>query len=107
MTPALLDRLSPHLTVLTDSDPDMATRDPVVALALTDAAGAAEDALAVQQSVVDVVRITATAVGHDAARYTETVVATADFQNTTPRVSILLRQRGGGVAPAVRVAGGF
>lgn len=29
MTPALLARLRPHLTVFTDEDPDMSTRDPL------------------------------------------------------------------------------
>ena len=42
MTPDLFARLAPHLTVLTDGDPDMSTRDPVVARALTDAAGVAD-----------------------------------------------------------------
>lgn len=107
ITPALFDRLAPHLTVLTDSDPDMTTRDPVVALALTDAAGVADDSLAVQPSAEDVLRITVTALGHDGARYTETVVAMAEFQNSAPRVNILLRQRGGSAARSVRVAGGF
>ena len=34
MTPELLTRLRPHLTVFTDSDPGATTRDPVVAQAL-------------------------------------------------------------------------
>lgn len=36
MTPTLLARLRPHLTVYSDSDPDGSTRDPVVAAALGD-----------------------------------------------------------------------
>jgi general secretion pathway protein K len=107
MTPALFERLAPHLTVLTDSDPDMTTRDPIIALALTDAAGVAEDALTAQQSAVDVVRISVTALGRDAARYSEEVVASADFQSGTPRVNILLRQRITGSVNAGRIAAAF
>jgi general secretion pathway protein K len=107
ITPALFERLAPHLTVLTDSDPDMTTRDPIVALALTDAAGVAEDALTAQQSAVDVVRINVTALGRDAARYSEEVVASADFQSGTPRVNILLRQRITGSVNAGRIAAAF
>ena len=93
MTPALFARLAPHLTVLTDSDPDMSTRDPIVALALTDAAGVAEDALTARETAEDIVRISVIALGRDRARYSEEVVAAADFQGGTPRVNILLRQR--------------
>ena len=93
VTPALFARLAPHLTVLTDSDPDMSTRDPVVARALKDAAGVVDDTAIVQQSAEDVVRITVTALGRNSARYTESVVASADFRNSAPHVNILLRQR--------------
>jgi general secretion pathway protein K len=105
MTPELFERLAPHLTVLTDSDPDMTTRDPIVALALTDAAGVAEDALTAQQSAEDIVRISVTALGRDGARYSEEVVAAADFQTGTPRVNILLRQRVTPAANGTRIAG--
>ena len=107
MTQALFARLAPHLTVWTDSDPDMSTRDPVVARALTDVAGAADDTAIVQQSAAAVVRITVTALGRDSARYTEAVVASADFQNSAPRVNILLRQSVSGTPEATRVAGAF
>ncbi len=102
MTRTLFDRLAPHLTVLTDADPDMTTRDPVVALALADAAGTADVAAPVEQSAVDVLRITVAALGRDSTRYTETIVASADFQAGVPRVYILLRQR---VLPAPDAAG--
>jgi general secretion pathway protein K len=105
MTPALFDRLAPHLTVLTDSDPDMSTRDPIVALALSDAAGAADSSAAAQQTDEDVLRITVTALGRDSTRYAETVVASADFQNSVPRVNILLRRRVTGPSTATRIAG--
>jgi general secretion pathway protein K len=93
MTPALFDRLEPHVTVLTDSDPDLSTHDPVVALALTEAAGASDDISGGQQGLDTIVRIEATAVGKGATRYAEVVVASADFQNRPPRVAILSRQR--------------
>ncbi len=75
VTPDLFARLAPHLTVLTDGDPDLSTRDPVVARALTDAAGAADAAGiadasgAAQQTADSLLRITVTAIGRGAARY--------------------------------------
>jgi len=93
MTPALLERLAPHLTVLTDGDPDMTTRDPVVSRALTDASGIADDTSGASTTFDDVLRIVATATGRDGARYSLLVVASANFQNAAPRVNILLRQR--------------
>nr|WP_294521227.1 type II secretion system protein GspK [uncultured Rhodopila sp.] len=107
MTPALLERLAPHVTVLTDSDPDITTRDPIVALALTDAAGVAEEVLTAQQTAEDIVRISVTALGRDAARYSEEVVAAADFQSGAPRVNILLRQRVTAAVNGTRIAGAF
>jgi general secretion pathway protein K len=92
MTPDLFERLAPHLTILTDGDPDMSTRDPVVARALMDAAGGADGLGGPQQAVEFVLRITVTAVGRDAARYAVVVVASADFQTVSPRVNILLRE---------------
>lgn len=94
MTPDLFTRMAPHLTVLTDGDPDMSTRDPVVARALTDAAGVADDAGAAQQATDSLLRISATAVGRGAARYSLVVVVSGNLQNASPRVDILLRERG-------------
>ncbi len=93
MTPELFARLAPHLTVLTDGDPDLSTRDPVVARALTDAAGVADDTGLGQPGSDDLLRIRVTAIGRGAARYSEVVVASADFQNAAPRLNILLRER--------------
>lgn len=95
MTPGLFRRMAPHLTVLTDSDPDLSTRDPVVARALVDAAGVADDTSGAQQTGDEILRISVMAVGRGATRYTEEVVASADFQNASPRVNILWRERGG------------
>jgi general secretion pathway protein K len=93
MTPALFERLAPHLTVFTDSDPDLSTRDPVVSRALTDASGVNDDTLGGQDAGDTVLRIMATAVGPEGARFSSVVVASADFRATPPHVNILLRQR--------------
>jgi general secretion pathway protein K len=93
MTPDLYARMAPHLTVLTEGDPDLSTRDPVVARALTDAGGAADDTGNMTVEPGDqVLRIEATAIGAGLARYSLVVVASADFQNAAPQVNILLRE---------------
>ncbi len=94
MSPDLFARMAPHLTVLTDGDPDMSTRDPVVARALTDVAGVADASGAAQQTADLLLRITTTAIGRGAARYSTVAVVSGDFQNSTPRVNVLLRERG-------------
>lgn len=94
MTPALLARMAPHLTVLTDGDPDLSTQDPVVARALTDASGVADDATLAGQTADQLLRLEATAVGRGGARFSLVVVASASFQSAGPHVDILLRQRG-------------
>ena len=93
MTPDLYARMAPHLTVLSEGDPDMSTRDPIVARALSDAAGTGDDDTATPQTGDEVLRISATAVGRQSARYSIMVVASADFRNASPRVNILLRDR--------------
>jgi general secretion pathway protein K len=107
MTEDLFMRLEQHLTVLTDGDPDMSTRDAMVARALTDASGVADDTTGAQQTADQLLRINVTAMGQRAARYSLVVVASADFQNTPPRMNILLRQpsgalAGGAIAPLSR-----
>jgi general secretion pathway protein K len=92
MTPQMFERLAPHLTVMTDGDPDMSTRDQVVARALTDAAGVADDVTGGQQTADEVLRITVIAMGFDAARYAVVAVVSANLQNASPRVNILLRE---------------
>jgi general secretion pathway protein K len=104
MTPDLYARMAPHLTVLTDGDPDMSTRDPVVGRALMDAAAAGDDSGGAQQTADPVFRINLAAVGRRTARYSLVVVASADFQNGSPRVNVLLRERGGSLMQNV-VAG--
>jgi general secretion pathway protein K len=93
MTPDLFARLEPHLTVLTDGDPDMSTRDVVVARALADAAGVADDTGAAAQTADALLRISVTALGPGLTRYSRIDVVSADFQNTPPRIRILWQQR--------------
>lgn len=94
MTPELLVRLAPHLTVMTDADPDLTTRDPVVARALTDAGST--DAMQVQGGLGDpVLRVEATALGNGGVRVSLTEVVTPDFAAAAPRLDILLKRRGG------------
>ena len=93
MTPALFARLAPHLTVFTDGDPDLSTRDPVVSSALRDISGAVDDTSNIQDTGDAVLRIAATAAAPDGARLSILVVASAEFQGASPQVNILLRQR--------------
>jgi general secretion pathway protein K len=94
ITPDLYARMAPHLTVLTDGDPDMSTADSVVARALTDAAGVADITGEAEQTADETFRISVTAQGAGSARYSIVAVASADFQNAAPDVNILLHERG-------------
>ncbi|HEY0181870.1 MAG TPA: hypothetical protein VGC09_03595 [Rhodopila sp.] len=106
MTPDLFARMAPHLTVLSDADPDLSTRDPIVAKALTDVAGVADVATGEETADDQVLRISATALGGGPARFSIVVVASADFQNPRPHMNILLRERGSPVtASVVNVSG--
>jgi len=105
MTEPLFDRLAPHLTVLTDSDPDLSTRDPVVARALIDASGAADETVQGAPDDQRVLRVTATAFGSGQARYTLEAVVRPDLHATTPSLQILLRQRGHTLRGNLTVAG--
>lgn len=102
VTDDLYARLAPHLTVLTDADPDMSTRDPVVARALTDSAGVADDTNVPDQAGDQVLRVDAVAQGKGFARYSVVVVASANFQSARPQVNILLHRRGD---PMIRHSG--
>ena len=104
MTPVLFERLAPHLTVLTDGDPDLSTRDPLVAQALTDAAGVADDIGEAQQTADEMLRLHVTAIGKNGSKYSVVVVASGNFQNASPRVNVLLRTRSGLVAGEARLA---
>ncbi len=91
VTQDLFARMAPHVTVWTDSDPDMSTRDPVVARALADASGVADDAGQALPGGTDVLRITASARGPDGGRTTIAAVVTGDFQSGAPAVKVLWR----------------
>lgn len=104
MTPDLFARLAPHLTVLTDGDPDTSTRDPVVARALSDTAGVADITDGAEPSTNQVFRLSITAQGTGSARYSIIVVASAEFQTATPRINILSRERGPVVTSPMPVA---
>ncbi|HTB42413.1 MAG TPA: hypothetical protein VK741_02215 [Acetobacteraceae bacterium] len=103
MTPVLYARLLPHVTVLTDADPDLSTHDAVVARALSDATGVGDVATVAIPDEDAVLRLTATAIGTGGARYTVQVVATADFASVSPAVQILSRAHvpSGGESPAI------
>ena len=104
MTPALFERLAPHVTVLTDGDPDLSTRDPVVAEALTDAAGVADGITEAQQTADQMLRLDVTAIGRDAARYAIVVVAAGNFRSASPSVDIMMRKRASPLTTEARVA---
>jgi general secretion pathway protein K len=93
MTPDVFNRLTDHVTVLTEADPDSSTHDPVVVQALAQVADTAGPAAPAPQPAGDVLRVVATAVGSAGARYTVMEVASGDFQTAAPRVRILSRAR--------------
>lgn len=90
MTPNLLALLRPHLTVFTDSDPPMTTRDPVVALAL--AAAGQRDADA-GETGTGLVSVTADAQGQGHARYRVHVVVRLNAQPEGRRYETLAYER--------------
>lgn len=89
MSPELVARVAPHLTVLTEGDPDGSTRDPVVARALADTGANTTT----RPTPLQTLRIQATAVGQRGARYAVVVVTRAEFQGISPRINILSRAR--------------
>ena len=104
VTRALFARLAPHLTVWTDNDPNMSTRDPVVSRALR-MPPAWPMFPERDQTAGRMFRIRVVAVGTGAARYSRVVVAAADFQNAPPQVNIMLRERGSFVTSDMLNAG--
>lgn len=83
MNPALLARLRPHLTVFTDDDPDMSTRDPFVARALAAIGDTALGAgAAAGAGGPEVVSITADARGAGGSRFTTREVVRLGGQPT-------------------------
>ena len=90
MTPELLARLRPHLTIFTDADPDMATRDPVVTQALV---LAGQDNASGNEGAAGLVSITADARGAGGAHFTVHVVARLNAQAEGRRYEILAHDR--------------
>lgn len=86
MTPELLLRLRPHLTLYTDDDPDAATRDPVVARALA-AMGDASTGAAPEGP--QVVSITARARGRGRAQFAEREVVRSNAKPEGRRYDVL------------------
>ena len=86
MTPQLLARLGPHLTVFTDSDPSVTTRDPVVAQALAAAGQRDSDA---GDAGVALVSVTAIARGPGRTRFTVHVVVRLNGEPEGRRYEVL------------------
>ena len=76
MTPAVLERLRPHLSLDLDQTPDPATADPVVAQALAAASGQSPQSEV--NADASVVRITASASGPGHARFVRRAVVRLD-----------------------------
>jgi hypothetical protein len=72
MTPEILNRIAPHMTVWWQSDAVPALADPVVLRALRAAGGAVDDASADDGNPV--YAITTTAVARSGARFTRSAV---------------------------------
>jgi len=92
MTPELLARLRPHLTVFTDSDPGATTRDPVVAQAL---AAVGQRDVNVDEIGAGLVSVTADARGLGRARFALHVIVRTNAQSRGRRYEILARERFG------------
>jgi general secretion pathway protein K len=90
MTPELLARLQPHLTVFTDGDPDMSTRDSVVAQALVLAGQG--DAIG-GEGVTGLVSITADARGPNRERFAVQMVVRTNARVDGRRYDILAKKR--------------
>jgi general secretion pathway protein K len=89
MTPALLARLRPHMTVYSASNPDASTADKVVAAALRQSGTAPE----AEDGGLVVAEITARASGPNHTGFDERVVVRINPQTTGPPYQILQRER--------------
>ncbi|HUB15151.1 MAG TPA: type II secretion system protein GspK [Acetobacteraceae bacterium] len=86
MTPALLARLRPHLTVFTDDDPNAGTLDPVVARAMAISGETGSPAGPGRQQVVS---IEADARGAEGARFAESEVVRTNTRPEGRRYDVL------------------
>lgn len=103
MTPAVLQRLLPHLTLATDRPPDPAVADPVVARALAATTGQAV-APTGQGATESLVRVTVAAFGPGRARFVREAVLRLDPRRPLAPVRIMSwaappADRAGGAAP--------
>lgn len=90
MTPELLVRLRPHLTLFTDSDPGAGTRDPVVARAL---AAVGQFNAGAEESAEELVSIVADARGRGNAHYGIRMVVRTNGNPTGRRYEVLSYER--------------
>jgi general secretion pathway protein K len=86
MTPGLLTRLRPHLTIFTDGDPDLGTTDPVVAQALAMTGQATGTGV---QAIADLLSITADAHGMAHGHFTVHAIVRTNAQAQGRRYEIL------------------
>lgn len=91
MTPELLDRLRPHLTLYTEADPDGSTTDPVVAAALGVPTGkpVRRDA----STASEVVTVSVFVRGPRRAAFAERAVVRTNALTAVRRHEILFRER--------------
>ncbi len=90
ITPELLVRLRPHLTVYTETDPGLTTRDPVVLRALAAAGQLDAD---VDEGGEELVSVTADAHGAGHGRFTIRVVVRTNARPEGRRYDILAHER--------------
>jgi general secretion pathway protein K len=90
MTPAVLKRLRPHVTVFSEADPDGATRDPVVAAALLTDMGRVPAAVT---AGVQVVSVTALARGAGRSAFAERAIVRINSQTDGHPYELLALER--------------
>ncbi len=81
MTPTLLARLRPHISVFTEGGIDSALADPIVRAALADANGGIVPPALGDSGAARTLRITARATANDGSRFTRTSVVSVNPAN--------------------------
>ena len=98
MTPKVLKRVRPHLTLYTDADPDLSSRDPVVALALqatTDSSSAAVTGIRLGRGI-QIASVTASARGANHTALRKRVVVRTNVRGSRDHYEILASEQLGG-----------
>jgi general secretion pathway protein K len=90
MTPELLARLRPHLTVFTDGDPNAATQDPIVAQAIVAAGLRGTEA---EEGATGLLSVTADARGPGQARFAVHVIVRTNPRPEGRRYDIVSYER--------------